>query len=108
MIIIYTDRFMKPEIWALNLFFITLIRPSKKGNKALVEHERVHMHQILKWWVLWPFMYHCTKKWRLKFEVEAYKASIEHGRSVDSAAKALCKYYGLDITKEEAKKLLTT
>lgn len=104
--IIYTDKFIKKEWDAMNLFFVILIRPKFKGVKSIVEHEKVHTRQVLKWWILQPILYNLSKKWRLKFELEAYKVSVKHGKSVDSAAWALANAYGLDITKEEAKELL--
>ena len=107
MIIIYTDRFIKKEWDAMNIFIVTLIRPKFRGVKFIVEHEKVHTRQILKWWILQPILYQFSKKWRLKFELEAYKVSVEHGQSIDSAAWAIANAYGLDVTTEEVRELLS-
>lgn len=104
--VIYTDRFIKKEWDAMNLFFVTLIRPQFKGVKFIVEHEKVHTRQVFRWLIFQPIFYQLSKKWRLKFELEAYKVSVEHGQSVNSAAWAIANLYGLDITKDEAKELL--
>lgn len=92
----------------MNVFFVIFIRPKYRGVKHIVEHEKVHTKQILKWLILQPILYQCSKKWRLKFELEAYKTSVEYGKSVESAAWALANAYGLDILQEEAEELLTS
>ncbi|MBZ9610816.1 hypothetical protein [Rheinheimera maricola] len=50
--------------------------------------------------------YTAIGKYRLWCEVKAYKKQIQHGLSIDKAASFISKYYKLQLTVDEAKKLL--
>jgi hypothetical protein len=88
-----------------NLMFI---RNDCRDNLALIKHEETHQTQqradgVLTFW----FRYLFSKKHRQAYEVEAYKCQIFHGASLKICAIFLSSMYYLDITFEEAEKLLT-
>jgi hypothetical protein len=87
-----------------NLMFI---RSDCRDNLALIKHEETHQTQqradgVLTFW----FRYLFSKKHRQAYEVEAYKCQIFHGASLKICAIFLSSMYYLDITVEEAEKLL--
>jgi hypothetical protein len=87
--------------------WLMFIRADAKGNKALLAHELTHQRQmredgILLFWIRYLFI----KKWRKAYEVEAYKVQIKNGASLSGCAQLLSSMYYLNITYEEAKKLL--
>lgn len=105
--IIYTD-FMPLRFDGFNLGLITLIRPSLKDDIGIHVHESVHRKQFIRN----PFMglfYIFSKKHKLKYELEAYREQLRFEPGAESLfAYFLANNYGLDITKEEALKLLTS
>lgn len=103
MIVIYDGRFIPKHLTAVNWWFVTFIRPSSKGDKAVLEHEREHMYQINRYLILWPILYHCSRKWRLKFEAEAYAVSVKNGESLEACTFFLVELYDLDITPDVAR-----
>jgi len=87
-----------------NLMFI---KAQFKNSVALHKHEETHQMQmrrdgLLKFW----FRYLFSKKYRLNYEVEAYRVQISHGASLDGCAKHLAEMYFLGIDIDQAKKLL--
>ncbi len=100
---------------AANACFIR-IRKGYENDLGLISHELTHVWQ---WWRtlgLHSILYLCSKKYRLKAEVEAYKVQIEASgyRSDYSAPMLRDKYagfiatgYNLNITKEQALQLLS-
>ena len=103
--IIYTDLISKD---AVNLFFVILIRPQFKDDRALIAHHRIHVRQVWKWLILQPILYHVSRGYRMKFEVEAYKESIRWGMPLSVAAMRLWKNYDLDISYDVALWALST
>ena len=103
------------------------INPKYKGDKGLLAHERVH---VLQWlavgftagipllvftnWLIalcvaitaHDALYHFVRKYRLHAEVMAFKKQLHHGGSVELAAKYLAHDYDLNITFENAERLL--
>jgi hypothetical protein len=104
--VFYTDRFIPERYDAINLFFVILIRPEFKDDKALLEHERVHTRQVLRTFGLHIIMYHASKKWRLKSELEAYKVSVKYGMPIDHAALLISNNYDLEISPTNAALML--
>ena len=83
------------------------IRKDCKGLLPLLIHEKVHQRQMREdWTIVFWMRYLLSRKWRQKYEVEAYKAQIEAGASLDGCAFNLSQMYYLNITLEEAKSLL--
>ena len=52
----------------------------------------------------WRYLF--SRKWRLHYEVEAYKAQIQAGAYLEGCAEWLSSMYYLGITFDEAKELL--
>lgn len=107
--VIYTNRFI-PAIYAgRTIGPIILIRPSHKDDKGLLEHEKVHVRQFWRTLGLFGIAYLVCKKCRLNIEVEAYKEQLKH-YATDKRnlfAYYLATKYGLNITQEQALKLLS-
>lgn len=80
---------------------LVLIKPKYKEDRGLLEHELTHTKQFwnpLKWF-----------KGKLAWEVEAYREQLKWYPDDRSWQLAwfIANKYGLDITQEEAHKLLT-
>jgi hypothetical protein len=89
---------------------IIFIRPDTRQaviERALIEHELVHSRQSYRWIGINGILYLCSKKWRLKFEVEAYREQLKYvPERLNKFANALSTNYKLNITFDEAKALL--
>lgn len=107
--VIYTNRFI-PAIYAgRTIGPIILIRPSHKDDKGLLEHEKVHVRQFWRTLGLFGIPYFLSKKYRLKYELEAYKEQLKYYTTDKKQlfAQHLANKYDLNITQEEALKLLS-
>lgn len=69
---------------------------------TLYAHERVHAVQQNKNPIMFYFRYVFSKKWRLKYEAEAYAESVNAGHDFVLASLYLSKNYYLGISYEEA------
>ncbi|MGO4156710.1 hypothetical protein [Cupriavidus sp. YAF13] len=86
---------------------LILVRPGV--SHALIEHEKVHVRQFWRWCGLMGVLYLASPRWRLRFELEAYREQLRHCEP-DAAhhfARMLARHYRLDITQEQAYRLLT-
>jgi len=89
------------------LSWLMFIRRNCRDDKPLHLHEQVHQRQMREDWTLVFWMrYLFSRKWRQKYEVEAYKAQIKAGASIDGCAEHLANMYYLGITVDQAKELL--
>ncbi|MCG8668721.1 MAG: hypothetical protein MI867_04855 [Pseudomonadales bacterium] len=72
--------------------------------RDLVEHEKVHLRQQVKFlFIGFALLYFGSKKWRYKFELEAYKVSVKYGLSPQVAAEHLSSdLYGNVVTYDQA------
>ena len=87
--------------------WLMFIRKDCKGNEPLLIHEKVHQRQMREdWTIVFWMRYLFSRKWRMQYEVEAYKAQIRAGASLDGCANHLANMYYLNITTEQAKSLL--
>lgn len=86
------------------VFFIIFVRAN--ADQGLIAHEKVHVRQFWRTFGLFPILY-CFTKYRLKFEAEAYKASIEHGMSKHKALMLLSTQYKLKTSLTEIEKALS-
>ena len=86
---------------------LILLRPG--ASQALIEHEKVHVRQFWRSWGLMGVLYLLSRRWRLRYEVEAYREQLLH--SPPSAARMLARVlagkYRLRITEDDAYRLLT-
>lgn len=83
---------------AITIGFIIFVRPENLNDLGLIEHEEVHVKQF-KRNPLMPLLYLVSCKYRLAYEVEAYKESIRCGVPIEHCANALLLYKcGIDYT----------
>lgn len=107
--VIYTNNIIPDKFAGQTIGPFIFIRPSHKGDKGLLEHEKVHVRQFWSTLGLFGIPYLLSKKYRLKYELEAYKEQLKY-YSTDKRslfAHFLATKYNLDITQEEALKLLS-
>jgi len=84
------------------------IRPEHRGDTGLLSHELTHVKQWYKNPAFGLF-YRFSKKFRLNSEVQAYREQLKHSpNSVDLFAQYISEKYDLDISVDEAKRLLTS
>jgi hypothetical protein len=105
--ILYVRFLIPPSFDAITIGPVILMQPHCKGDRALLEHELVHVRQWRRNLVLfWP-RYLLSKKHRLRYEVEAYRRQLEFapGNAL-CFARALSTRYWLNISVEEAYCLL--
>lgn len=86
---------------------IVLIRAKWRDSAPVRIHELVHVEQqkevgAITFW----FKYLTSKKYRQEVEVEAYKAQIRAGTSLDTCAGHLANFYYLGISFAQAQQLL--
>lgn len=105
----YTDRFIPEKYGGRAIGPIILIRPRFIGDIGILEHEKVHVRQFWSSLGLFGIPYFLSKKYRLKYELEAYKVQLKYYEVDKKAlfAHFLATKYNLDITQEEALKLLS-
>jgi len=90
------------------------VDPEFKDDLGLVQHEQVHVDQFFRTFGLHALLYRFNKAYRLKAEIEAYKVQLqcypidECEQRLDDYATFLAEHYGLNITKEQAAKLLAS
>jgi hypothetical protein len=87
---------------------VVLIRPSKRHDVGLLQHELVHVRQFWRSWGLFGIAYWLSRTRRLAYEVEAYREQLHY--SPDQAhrfAWYLAHDYDLDITEPQALAALT-
>lgn len=108
----YTDKGIPEGYGGVASAWFIKIRPKYRNDEGILRHELVHVHQFWR-----TFGLHALLGWwdsyRLKCELEAYReqlrwppatANPEHYRQV--YAGFIATKYGLDITQEEALKLI--
>jgi hypothetical protein len=86
---------------------LILIPKWAKGSEAYLAHEQVHAAQqrhfgVFKFW----YLYITDKSKRLGFELDAYAVQLDHGASIHACAYQLATGYGIDLTVDQATKLL--
>lgn len=106
--IFYTNFSVPEQYAAYTRGPFIFIRPSHKDDLGLLEHEKTHVRQFWKMLILHPIMYKLSKNYRLKCEVEAYRNQLRYYAKDNTAlfAKYLCEKYDLNLTHDEAVRLL--
>jgi hypothetical protein len=100
--IFYTNWFVRGGMAATTYGPFIFIRPSKRDDVGLLEHEKVHVRQFWRN-PLFGLAYLFSKKARLRYEVEAYRRQMEFNpERVLTFAGILATKYRLGITKEQA------
>ena len=95
---------------------VVRIRPGYEDDRGLLEHELTHVKQ---WWRtlgLHSILYLCSKRYRLKAEVEAYREQLKYPPATNDPdwyrakyAAFICGRYDLVtyVSQEEALALLS-
>ncbi len=90
---------------------VIFIRPQYKDDRGLYKHEFTHVKQWLRTLALHSFLYLLWPAYRLKSEVEAYKVQLQYCNDIELNTRRFARFiatkYDLDITDEEAYRLLT-
>jgi len=103
--VIYTDKLIPKRFAGYTIGPVILIRPSYRDDGPLLVHEKVHVKQFWRN-PLAPFLMN-FKKYRQRYEVEAYKAQIEAGADLVKCSVLLAENYKLNITYQKAIQLLS-
>jgi hypothetical protein len=107
-ILFYTDL-MPDRFSGFTIGFIILLRPKVREDVEMLEHEKVHVSQFWRSLGTFGILYKFSKKYRLKYELEAYTKQLEFCRDKEYAKSKFAEYlsnnYNLDITYEDALKL---
>ena len=88
--------------------WLVVIHPSRRGDEALLAHEKIHCAQIKRHGVLrfWWF-YLIDEHFRCRMEVEAYRVQLRlRPDRLQAFAESLASNYQLDLTPDEARELL--
>jgi hypothetical protein len=106
--VFYTNRFIPDQAAGCCRGFVIFIRPERKGDRGLLEHEKVHRWQWLRTLSLHSLLYLFVPEYKLASEVEAYKEQAKHYTDdrLPKFARMISTRYGLKITEEDALKLL--
>jgi hypothetical protein len=95
---------------AKNIFIKIL--PKYKDDNGILEHEKTHVKQFYKTFMLHGILYRFSKSYRLKSEIEAYvvqlKTNEKDGKEnyIDFYSKRITEMYNLDITIFDVKEML--
>lgn len=99
----YTNWFIPARFAAVTYGPFVFIRPSKRGDEALLAHEQTHVAQFWRN-PFFGFAYLFSKPARMRYEVEAYRAQLKlRPDLLDALAADLATKYNLGITLAEAK-----
>lgn len=96
----------------LTIYPFIFIIPEQKNNIPLIEHEKQHVRQFFVYFILFPFLYLFNRKFRQKFEIEAYRKQLkfipqeEQTKYRYKFAYCLSAFYRLNINIEESYNLL--
>ena len=85
-------------------------RTPSERHAQIIKHELTHWEQYKRTFGFHPLLYKFSKDYRLKSEVEAYKAEIKASQTplfIEQAAKWLSRDYNLNISMCEARELLS-
>jgi hypothetical protein len=102
--VFYTNLFIRKRFDGLSIGPFVFIRPECRNDKGLLAHELVHVEQFYRYWGLNGLLYFFSKKWRLRFELEAYKKQVDVNHTTyfsrvwmaRSFARILVDKYGFD------------
>ena len=106
--VFYTNRFVSKGASGTTRAFLIFIRPERKGDRGLLEHEKVHRKQWFRTLGLHSLLYLFVPEYKLASEVEAYKEQAQWYADdrLPKFAGFISRNYGLKITEEDALKLL--
>lgn len=102
--IFYTNFGIPKQHQACTRGPIIFIRPEYRGDRGLLEHEKVHRRQWLRTVGLHSLLYLFVEDYRLHAEVEAFREQAKHypDDRMPRFAQLLASNYRIDITEDEA------
>jgi hypothetical protein len=106
---IYTERFIPKNAAACACGPLIFIRPKYREDHGLYMHELEHVKQSFAGLIVFHVcLYLLAPKYRLWCEVQAYKAQAKHypDDRIPKFARFIALYYKLDVSIEQAEKLL--
>lgn len=106
-LVVVTSRLIPARFDGYSLGPLVLVRPGT--SLGLIAHEQAHVRQFWRWLGTSGLVYQFSRKWRLHFEVEAYRAQLAVAGPAQAQhfAESLATMYDLAITDQEALTLLT-
>ena len=106
-LVLQTQRLIPAGFDGYTLGPLVLVRPGTSA--VLLVHEQTHARQFWRWLGLNGLMYQVSRRWRLRLELEAYRAqlAVAGPPAALQLSAALASQYDLGITQEEAYRLLT-
>jgi hypothetical protein len=105
--VFYTNKFIADRFAAETYGPFIFIRPEKKGDVGLLEHEKVHVKQFWRTCGLFAIPYWLSAKARVKYEVEAYREQLKYSPGKEALfASYLATRYGAALSQNEALALL--
>ncbi|AJG18798.1 hypothetical protein [Cupriavidus basilensis] len=103
-LVIRTDRLIPARFQGYNLGPVILLRPTARA--ALLEHELTHSRQVYRTLFLMGAIYYLSKRWRLRWEAEAYAVQWKAGDSLANLSTFLANNYHLGISVSEAQRAI--
>lgn len=99
-----TDKFISEKFSGKSFGPFVFVRP--ESSKHLLAHELTHVKQFYRTLGLLPILYQFDR-FKLKFEIECYRAQYESGAEPKGLARALSEKYDLKISYEDALREIT-
>ncbi|MFC4338641.1 DUF4157 domain-containing protein [Cupriavidus numazuensis] len=105
--VITTGRLIPARFDGYTVGPVVLVRPGTSA--ALLAHELTHVRQFWRTGGLYGWLTWWSPHWRERFEVEAYRAQLAVTGPAPALefAAMLATNYDLDLSQEEAYRLLT-
>lgn len=105
-LVIHTDR-MPSRFAGFAFGPLVFIRPGRRGDAGLLAHELVHVRQFYRTLGLNGPLYLLSRRYRLRAEVEAFRAQLAKSPGMEKAfAQLLATRYRLGLSVEEAEERL--
>ncbi len=110
-LLIESKRLVPSRFSALNVGPIIFVRPGH-ATMPLIEHELQHARQMYRTCFGMALLYGLSKRWRMRYEAEAYRAQWEAAGSdsgvLDQLANFLASDYRLGIPQDAARTAILT
>ena len=110
-LVIYTDKVIPARFAGVTVGPMVFIRPSYRDDAGLHAHELTHARQFWRSAGILGLLWMISKSWRLRLEVEAYRAQLDADDQRASREIIFSGYlatrYGLGISQDQALELIT-
>jgi len=106
-LVLQTQRLIPAGFDGYTVGPVVLVRPGTSA--ALLAHEQTHARQFWRCLGCNGLLYQVSRRWRLRLELEAYRVqlAVAGPPAALQLSAALASQYDLNITQEEAYRLLT-